>query len=83
MAIASSTRIDWILADLAISCAGAATTTVYPATAEPDVGYILSDSGSVVVFAENADQVAKVKAANLPGLIGIVDVRRGHRRRRA
>ena len=43
-----------------------------PATAQPDVGYILSDSGSVVVFAENADQVAKVKAPDLPDLIGIV-----------
>ena len=28
--IASGTRYEWILADLAIMCAGAATTTVYP-----------------------------------------------------
>ena len=28
--IASSTRYEWILADLAIMCAGGATTTVYP-----------------------------------------------------
>ena len=72
VAIASTTRIEWILADLAVSCAGAATTTVYPATAEPDVAFILSDSESVVVFAEDATQVAKVKAANLSGLLGIV-----------
>ena len=32
VAIASNTRIEWILADLAIMCAGGATTTVYPTT---------------------------------------------------
>ena len=72
VAIASATRIEWILADLAISCAGAATTTVYPATAEGDVQFILSDSQSTVVFAEDAGQVAKIKAADLPGLSAIV-----------
>ena len=29
VAIAATTRIEWILSDLAILCAGAATTTVY------------------------------------------------------
>jgi long-chain acyl-CoA synthetase len=62
VAIASSTRVDWILADLAIMCASAATTTVYPSTSHEDVGFILSDSGSRVVFAEDADQVEKVRA---------------------
>ena len=33
MAIVSSTRIEWVYADLAVMCAGGATTTVYPATA--------------------------------------------------
>ena len=37
--IASSTRYEWILADLAIMCAGAATTTVYPSTIDEDVAY--------------------------------------------
>lgn len=32
VAIASATRIEWLYADLAIMCAGAATTTVYPST---------------------------------------------------
>ncbi len=39
--IASGTRFEWILADLAVMCAGAATTTVYPSTMADDVGYIL------------------------------------------
>ena len=58
--IASSTRVEWILADLAILCAGGATTTVYPSTMTEDVGYILADSDCRVVFAEDADQVAKL-----------------------
>jgi len=60
VAIAASTRIEWVLADLGIMCAGAATTTVYPSTTPDDVAYILSDSGSRVVFAEDATQVEKV-----------------------
>ena len=32
VAIASATRIEWLYADLAIMCAGAATTAVYPST---------------------------------------------------
>lgn len=58
--IISSTRLEWILLDLAIACAAGATTTVYPNTAAGDVSYILQDSGSVVVIAENAIQLAKV-----------------------
>ena len=74
VAIASSTRIEWVLADLAIMCAGAATTTVYPSTTPDEVYFILSDSGSRVVFAEDDDQVAKVleHRADLPDLIAVV-----------
>src|SRR5258706_12103836 len=35
VAILANTRVEWVLADLGIMCAGAATTTVYPTT-EPD-----------------------------------------------
>ena len=58
--IASSTRYEWILADLAIMCAGAATTTVYPTTNSRDTGYILGDSECRVVFAEDDEQLAKL-----------------------
>ncbi len=60
--IASGTRYEWILADLAIMCAGAATTTVYPSTHAEDVAYILSDSACQVVFAEDSSQVEKLTA---------------------
>jgi long-chain acyl-CoA synthetase len=58
--IASGTRYEWILADLAIMCAGGATTTVYPTTNAEDTAYILSDSECQVVFLEDDEQLAKV-----------------------
>jgi long-chain acyl-CoA synthetase len=56
--------------------AGAATTTVYPSTTADEMAYIVADSGSVLVFAENDDQVAKLEAhrADLPGLQTIVSI---------
>jgi long-chain acyl-CoA synthetase len=72
--IASSTRYEWILADLAIMSAGAATTTVYANTNAADTAYILADSESRIVFAENADQLAKLTArrGDLPALTKVV-----------
>ncbi|MFL6023645.1 MAG: AMP-dependent synthetase/ligase [Marmoricola sp.] len=72
--IAAGTRLEWIEADLAILCAGAATTTVYPSTMAVDVAYILADSGSRVVFAENDEQVQKLRdhKAELPELFKVV-----------
>jgi long-chain acyl-CoA synthetase len=72
--IASSTRYEWILADLAIMCAGAATTTVYPTTNAEDTAYILADSESRIVFAEDDGQVAKLTAhrAELPDVTKVV-----------
>ncbi|HEX6877144.1 MAG TPA: long-chain fatty acid--CoA ligase [Nocardioidaceae bacterium] len=72
--IASTTRFEWILADLAVMCAGAATTTVYPSTMDDDVAYILADSESRVVFAEDDAQIAKLVAhrSELPHLSKVV-----------
>ncbi|MFC9679718.1 AMP-dependent synthetase/ligase [Streptomyces sp. NPDC056948] len=76
VALAASTRIEWILADLGIMCAGAATTTVYPQTNAEESAYILSDSESRVLIAENVDQLAKAKEkrAELPELTHVVVV---------
>lgn len=60
VAIASSTRIEWVMMDYAIACAAGATTTVYPNTVGDDVEYIVSHSGSVVFAAENPEQLAKI-----------------------
>jgi long-chain acyl-CoA synthetase len=65
VAIASSTRYEWVLADLAVMCAGGATTTIYPTTIAPDVSYIVSNSGSLVVFAEDDAQIAKLTQSRI------------------
>ena len=59
--IASSTRYEWAIGDLAVMCASAATTTIYPSTMADDVAFIIADSGAVVVLAENAEQVDKLR----------------------
>jgi len=60
--IVSATRYEWILADLAVMCAGAATTTVYPTTNGEGTAYIVSDSECQVMFAEDDEQVEKLRA---------------------
>lgn len=61
VAIASTTRIEWIIADLAIMCAGGATTTIYPTTQSHDFSYILDDSDSRVAIVEDPAQLAKLQ----------------------
>jgi long-chain acyl-CoA synthetase len=60
--ILSGTRLEWILCDLGILCAGGATTTIYPASTAEECAFILKDSGSAFVFAENEGQAAKLVA---------------------
>ncbi|AJF65145.1 AMP-dependent synthetase/ligase [Streptomyces vietnamensis] len=76
VALASSTRVEWILADLGVMCAGAATTTVYPQTNAEESAFILSDSESKVLIAEDAAQLAKAveRRADLPNLHHVVVV---------
>lgn len=74
VALASNTRVEWILADLGVMCAGAATTTVYPSTNAEESAYILADSSSRVLIAEDAAQLAKARLhrADLPGLAHVI-----------
>ena len=60
VAILSNTRLEWVLADLGINCAGGATTTVYPTTEPEDAAYIVRDSGSKVLIAEDPRQALKL-----------------------
>src|SRR6202012_2495995 len=72
--IPSTPRLEWILADLAILCSGAATTTVYPSTNAEDTAYILADSDSKIVFAEDDSQLKKLteRRSELPNLTKVV-----------
>lgn len=60
-AVLSGTRIEWILCDLGIMCAGAATTTIYPSSTADETAFIINDSGTKIVFAETVDQVDKLQ----------------------
>ncbi len=74
IAILSSTRPEWVLADMAILTAGAATTTIYPSNTAAECAYILNDSNTVVLFAENEELARKVLSmrAQIPELRRIV-----------
>ncbi|HEU0238894.1 MAG TPA: long-chain fatty acid--CoA ligase [Micromonosporaceae bacterium] len=72
VAILSNTRVEWLLADFGIMNAGAATTTVYPTTEADEASFILGDSESVVLVAENAAQATKVSGATLEHLRHVV-----------
>ncbi len=70
VAIQSNTRVEWILADMGILCAGGACTTIYPSSTEEEIAYIIKDSDSRMVVAEDDKQVKKLQSrrADLPGL---------------
>lgn len=59
--ILSATRVEWILADIGIIAAGGATTTLYPSNTGEECAYIANDCEAVAIFAENAEQVAKLR----------------------
>ncbi|MCV7218713.1 long-chain fatty acid--CoA ligase [Mycobacterium crocinum] len=74
VALASGTRYEWVIVDFGILAAGAATTTVYPSTNAEDTAFIVANSGSRVVVAENQSQVDKLTAnrADLPAVEKVV-----------
>ncbi|GAB3929073.1 AMP-dependent synthetase/ligase [Kribbella albertanoniae] len=74
VAIAASTRIEWVECFVAGILAATPTTTIYPTTMSDDVAYIVADADVQVIFAENAEQVDKLRAhkAQMPSLRKVV-----------
>jgi long-chain acyl-CoA synthetase len=74
VAIACNTRTEWLFADGAVMLAGGANTTIYPSTADDDFGYIVSDSGSTFLIAEDQKQADKAlhQRDQLPELSKII-----------
>src|SRR6185436_19172551 len=68
VAILSYNRVEWAIADYACQLIGVADVPIYSTLPPDQVAYILQDSGSKAIFAENAEQVAKVRGA-LPHVI--------------
>jgi len=59
-AILANTRLEWLLADLAIQCAGCVANGIYPTDASSQVQYLCADSGAELVFVEDDEQLDKV-----------------------
>jgi long-chain acyl-CoA synthetase len=70
----SATRVEWVLADLAINTAAGATTTIYPSSQPEDVLHIVSDSGAVIAFVEDESKAAVLRelADKTPDLAYVV-----------
>jgi len=64
IAILSSSRPEWMEADLAVLCLGGVVVSIYPSLSAHEVGYILYDSQSSMVFAENEEQIQKLLELN-------------------
>ncbi len=81
-AILCNTRVEWVLVDIGISCAGCATTTIYPSSTAEQVAYILNDSNTRVVFVEDDQQLEKVAGVreSCPQVMQVVNLtgRGGH-----
>jgi long-chain acyl-CoA synthetase len=60
VAIIAGTRPEWMEIDLAILSLGAVCVSIYPSLPPAEVGFILADSETTVVFAENQEQLDKL-----------------------
>ncbi|MFI7446662.1 AMP-dependent synthetase/ligase [Nonomuraea sp. NPDC049714] len=74
VSILCSTRLEWVLCDLAVLSTGAATTTIYPSNTAAESAFVITDSGSTIVIAENDEQVAKLTSVReeLPDVTRVV-----------
>ncbi len=62
-AIFCDTRPEWVLADLACTCAGLTVATIYHTGSSEEARHILENSQSRLVFCETPDVLEKVKQA--------------------
>ncbi len=74
VAILSSTRAEWCLADIGAILAGFVTVPVYPSNLPDQVEYILANSGARALFAEDEIQCNKVAGIRrrLPELRSVI-----------
>lgn len=74
VAILSENRPEWTMADVAILAAGAVSVPIYPTLTPSSIQYILNDSGTVVLFLSNREQIEKIESVRnlVPSLRRIV-----------
>ena len=73
-AILANTRVEWMLADLAILSAGGVANGVYPTDAASQLAYLCEDSSTSILFVEDEEQLDKALEvrADLPKLKHII-----------
>ncbi len=71
VAIMAENRVDWLIADFGTLYAGCVVVPMYATTAADQVAFILRDSEAKLVFTDNAETAARIRAAaaNCPPLI--------------
>lgn len=60
VSLACSTRVEWVIAALGVNTAGGAVTTIYPSSTAEEAAFIVHDSDTVFLFAENVEQAEKI-----------------------
>ncbi|MGY4627902.1 AMP-dependent synthetase/ligase [Bradyrhizobium sp. USDA 4486] len=65
---------EWVHADMGILCAGGVSSGIYPTDSSSQVEYLLNDSATRVIFAEDEEQLDKILAcrARCPSLQRII-----------
>jgi long-chain acyl-CoA synthetase len=63
IAVMSSTREEWTVADFGVLAAGAATVPIYPTATTEQVAFILANSGAVLAVLEGRTQLEAVRGA--------------------
>jgi long-chain acyl-CoA synthetase len=74
VALICRTRVEWSLADYALATIGAVVIPVYPTSSAAEVAFVLGDSATKLVVAENEEQLAKVRGQELPALERLVGI---------
>ncbi|HKO27379.1 MAG TPA: AMP-binding protein, partial [Solirubrobacteraceae bacterium] len=74
VAILAHTRPEWTYANLGILAAGAASVSIYQTNSPEECHYVLEHSESTAVFAEDEEQLAKIRAIRhqLPSLQHVI-----------
>jgi long-chain acyl-CoA synthetase len=72
--ILSYSNYHWVLTDVALASIGSVTVGIYHSLLAKDIGYIVNHSDAVLIFAEDAEQVAKLRSvrSELPAVKKVV-----------
>ena len=79
MCILAETRLEWTLASLGISAAGAVVVPVYPTNSPKECKWVAGNSGARAIFCENEGQRAKIEEVRdeLPDLEHVIGIDEG------